>query len=170
MPLFGKSSKSPSDVVRNLKEDLLVLEKRAGDPKKLEKVKNRLCSDQGRSGPVKCGLGSGSGFTLRARALHCGLGLLRAWPGGRAQGLACGLSPKTRPAWAFGLCSKSRAPTSPSLWFLCNRVADRGSVALASRTGGVQTAELFSAQQPNLILLKWFTFFLITSAFRQKRR
>jgi hypothetical protein len=39
MPLFGKSSKSPTEVVRNLKEDLLVLEKRAGgDPKKMEKV------------------------------------------------------------------------------------------------------------------------------------
>lgn len=39
MPLFGKSSKSPTEVVRNLKEDLLVLEKRASDPKKLEKVR-----------------------------------------------------------------------------------------------------------------------------------
>jgi len=39
MPLFGKSTKSPTEVVRNLKEDLLVLEKRAGgDPKKMEKV------------------------------------------------------------------------------------------------------------------------------------
>ena len=36
--LFGKSSKSPTEVVRNLKDDLLCLEKRAGDPKKLEKV------------------------------------------------------------------------------------------------------------------------------------
>ena len=39
MPLFGKSSKSPTEVVRNLKDDLLCLEKRAGDPKKLEKVR-----------------------------------------------------------------------------------------------------------------------------------
>jgi len=37
MPLFGKSSKSPTEVVRNLKEDLIVLEK-GGDAKKLEKV------------------------------------------------------------------------------------------------------------------------------------
>jgi len=37
MPLFGKSSKSPTEVVRNLKEDLIVLEK-GGDQKKLEKV------------------------------------------------------------------------------------------------------------------------------------
>ena len=40
MPLFGKSSKSPTEVVRNLKDDLLCLEKRAGDPKKLEKVRS----------------------------------------------------------------------------------------------------------------------------------
>jgi hypothetical protein len=41
-----------------------------------------------------------------------GLGLLRAWPGGQAQGLACRLSPKTRPAQAraFGSCSKSPSP------------------------------------------------------------
>jgi hypothetical protein len=39
---------------------------------------------------------AGSGFTLRARAF-AGL----AWPGGRARGLACGLSPKTRPAQAW---------------------------------------------------------------------
>ena len=38
MPLFGKSSKSPTEVVRNLKEDLLVLEK-GGDAKKLEKAR-----------------------------------------------------------------------------------------------------------------------------------
>jgi hypothetical protein len=45
---------------------------------------------------------AGSGF--------CGPGL--PWPGGQAWGLACGLSPKTRPtwAWAFGLCSKSLSP------------------------------------------------------------
>jgi hypothetical protein len=40
MPLFGKASKSPTEVVRNLKEDLTVLEK-GGDAKKLEKVKQR---------------------------------------------------------------------------------------------------------------------------------
>jgi hypothetical protein len=40
-----------------------------------------------------------------------GLGLVRAWPGGRAWGLDCRLSPKTRPAraWALGLCSKSQS-------------------------------------------------------------
>ena len=38
MPLFGKSSKSPTEVDRNLKEDLLVLEK-GGDAKKLEKAR-----------------------------------------------------------------------------------------------------------------------------------
>jgi len=37
MPLFGKSSKSPSEVVRNLKDSLLVIEK-GGDQKKMEKV------------------------------------------------------------------------------------------------------------------------------------
>jgi hypothetical protein len=49
----------------------------------------------------------------QAWALHCGLGLLRAWPGGWAWGLDCGLSPKTRPAraWAFELCSKSLSPS-----------------------------------------------------------
>ena len=38
MPLFGKSSKSPSDVVRNLKDALLTLEKGGQDAKKQEKV------------------------------------------------------------------------------------------------------------------------------------
>jgi hypothetical protein len=49
---------------------------------------------------------AGLGFTLWAQAF-AGL----AW--GRARGLACGLSPKTRPAraWAFWLCSKARART-----------------------------------------------------------
>jgi hypothetical protein len=42
-----------------------------------------------------CGLGSGSGFTMRAWAF-AGL----AWPGGQARGLDRGLSPKTRPARA----------------------------------------------------------------------
>jgi hypothetical protein len=37
MPLFGKSSKSPNEVVRILKDDLLILEK-GGENKKLEKV------------------------------------------------------------------------------------------------------------------------------------
>lgn len=37
MPLFGKSSKSPPEVVRNLKEDLILLDK-GGDSKKLEKA------------------------------------------------------------------------------------------------------------------------------------
>lgn len=41
MPLFGKSSKSPTEVVRNLKEDLIVLEK-GGDAKKLEKAQEDL--------------------------------------------------------------------------------------------------------------------------------
>jgi hypothetical protein len=51
-------------------------------------------------GPVKWVLGSGSGLTLRAQVF---VGL--AWPGVRAQGMECGLCPKTRPsqAWAFGL-------------------------------------------------------------------
>jgi hypothetical protein len=40
-------------------------------------------------------------FKMRARALCCELGLLRAWPGGRARGLDCGLKPKTRPALAL---------------------------------------------------------------------
>jgi hypothetical protein len=53
---------------------------------------------------------AGSGLTLRARAFAG-----QAWPGlawGRAWGLACGLSSKTRPAQAraFGLCSKSPSP------------------------------------------------------------
>jgi hypothetical protein len=41
-----------------------------------------------------------------------GIRLLRALPGGQAQGLDRGLSPKTRPvrAWAFGLCSRSPSP------------------------------------------------------------
>ena len=38
MPLFGKSSKSPSDVVRNLKDALITLEKGGQDAKKQEKV------------------------------------------------------------------------------------------------------------------------------------
>jgi hypothetical protein len=41
-------------------------------------------------GPVKWGLGSRSGFILRAWDL-------RAWPGLQARGLDCGLSPKTGP-------------------------------------------------------------------------
>jgi len=41
MPLFGKSSKSPNEVVRILKDDLLILEK-GGENKKLEKVLNTL--------------------------------------------------------------------------------------------------------------------------------
>jgi hypothetical protein len=64
-------------------------------------VPNFLCpSRAGAGGPVKCGLGSGSGFTLRARAFAA-----LAWPGGHSRGLDCRLSPKTRPArtWAFGL-------------------------------------------------------------------
>jgi hypothetical protein len=63
------------------------------------------------SGWARVGLGLGSGFTLRAWAF-AGL----AWPGGRAWDLACGLSPKTRPAraWAFGLCSKSPSPSPQS--------------------------------------------------------
>jgi len=36
--IFGKSSKNPAEVVRNLKEDLLVLEK-GNDGKKQEKVR-----------------------------------------------------------------------------------------------------------------------------------
>ena len=36
--IFGKSSKSPGEIVRNLKEDLTVLEK-GGDGKKQEKVR-----------------------------------------------------------------------------------------------------------------------------------
>jgi hypothetical protein len=60
---------------------------------------------QSRAGLGLCsaGLGwaqAGSGWLGLARALHCGLGLLLAWPGGWAWGLACGLSPKTRPARA----------------------------------------------------------------------
>ena len=43
MPLFGKSSKSPTEVVRNLKEDLMLLEKRSADPKKFEKVSKTRC-------------------------------------------------------------------------------------------------------------------------------
>jgi hypothetical protein len=37
----------------------------------------------------------------------------QAWPGGWTRSLDCGLSPKTRPAWAraFGLCSKSPSPS-----------------------------------------------------------
>ena len=39
MPLFGKSSKSPSDVVRSLKDALITLEKGGQqDAKKMEKV------------------------------------------------------------------------------------------------------------------------------------
>jgi hypothetical protein len=47
---------------------------------------------------------AGSGFTLWAWAF---VGL--AWPGGRAWGLDCRLTPKTQPARAraLGLCSKS---------------------------------------------------------------
>lgn len=41
MPLFGKSSKSPTEVVRNLKEALLTLEK-GGDGKKQEKAQEDL--------------------------------------------------------------------------------------------------------------------------------
>jgi hypothetical protein len=57
---------------------------------------------------------AGSGF--------CGPGL--AW--GRARGLACGLSPKTRPVRArvFGLCSKSPSPqcrSGPTFWALSSR-------------------------------------------------
>jgi hypothetical protein len=54
---------------------------------------------------------------VRARALHCGLGLLLAWPGGRAWGLACGLSPKTRPALA-----RAWARSGPSFKTLPRRV------------------------------------------------
>ena len=39
MPLFGKSAKSPSDVVRNLKDALITLEKGGQDAKKQEKVR-----------------------------------------------------------------------------------------------------------------------------------
>jgi hypothetical protein len=55
-------------------------------------------------------IGPERAWKVRARV---GLGLLRAWPGGQAWGLACGLSPKTRPvqAQAFGLCSKSPSPS-----------------------------------------------------------
>jgi len=42
MPLFGKSSKSPSDVVRNLKDALLTLEKGGQDAKKQEKAQEDL--------------------------------------------------------------------------------------------------------------------------------
>ena len=41
MPLFGKSTKSPSDVVRNLKDALLTLEKGGQDTKKQEKVSQK---------------------------------------------------------------------------------------------------------------------------------
>ncbi len=41
MPLFGKSPKSPAEIVKNLKENLAHLEKMdAGDSKKCEKVSN----------------------------------------------------------------------------------------------------------------------------------
>lgn len=36
--IFGKSSKSPAEIVRNLKDDLATLEK-GGDGKKQEKVR-----------------------------------------------------------------------------------------------------------------------------------
>ena len=39
MPLFGKSSKSPSDAVRNLKDAFITLEKGGQDAKKQEKVR-----------------------------------------------------------------------------------------------------------------------------------
>jgi hypothetical protein len=66
-------------------------------------------------GPEKCGLGSGSGFTPRARAF-AGLawpGL--AWPGGQARGLACGLSLKTRPprAWAWARSGPTQSNYTP---------------------------------------------------------
>jgi hypothetical protein len=48
----------------------------------------------------QCLLGPDRACKVLDRALHCGLAFLRAWPGGRARGLDCGLSPKTRPAWA----------------------------------------------------------------------
>ena len=38
MPLFGKSSKSPGEVVRNLKDAFITLEKGGQDAKKQEKV------------------------------------------------------------------------------------------------------------------------------------
>jgi hypothetical protein len=71
-----------------------------------------LIMTQGQVGPVKCGLWFGSGFILRARAF-AGL----TWPGLRAWGMDCRLSPKSRSAWtrALGLCSKSQSlgPTRP---------------------------------------------------------
>jgi hypothetical protein len=45
-----------------------------------------------------------------ARALHLGLGILWAWPGGCAWGLDFRLSQKTRSARAFGLCSERPSP------------------------------------------------------------
>jgi hypothetical protein len=60
----------------------------------------------------RAGLGLGSGFILRAWAF---VGLV--WPGLRARGLDCSLSPKTRPMQTrvFGLCSKSPSLSRPYL-------------------------------------------------------
>jgi hypothetical protein len=69
---------------------------------------------------------AGSGFCgpglvggLGVWPVKCGLGLLRARPGWRARGLACGLSPKTGPeraqAWARSGPS-FLVPSWPTLW------------------------------------------------------
>ena len=41
--IFGKSSKNPAEIVRNLKDDLNTLEK-GGDGKKQEKAQGRILS------------------------------------------------------------------------------------------------------------------------------
>lgn len=41
MPLFGKSQKSPYDLVKALQESLMTLEKQT-DPKKIEKAQEEL--------------------------------------------------------------------------------------------------------------------------------
>ena len=75
MPLFGKSSKTPTEVVKLLKEALATIEK-GGDGKKQEKAQEKLCLESVLCDTVVFNVAEPRHFSSAARSEYLGARLL----------------------------------------------------------------------------------------------